>query len=104
MEHLHAASTEQAGTVSGDRVFRELDNRRIGIGPESWVAQVFGVHMTSNAGWVQVAAQNDPMHSVIVRVGPGTTAGDVALALARWSAIGEDERPLVIEAPRLTAH
>ena len=87
-----------------DRVFREVDNRRIGIGADSWVAQVFGVHMTDADGWVQVAPEDDPTHSVIVRVWPGTTGTDVAQALAHWSAVVEEERPPVIEAPRVTTH
>ena len=104
MEHVHATTGTSEFRNVEDRVFLELDNRRIGIGPESWIAQVLGVHTADHEGWVQVASQEHPLHSVVVHIWPDTTAGQVALALSKWAELPVEDRPVMIEAPRVDAH
>jgi hypothetical protein len=104
MQHLNVEPTHFETRDSEDRVFRDLDNRRIGIGSESRTAQVFGVHMIDHEGWVQVAFREDPSESVVVHIMQGTTAGQIALALSKWALTPVDERPILIEARPIDAH
>jgi hypothetical protein len=104
MEHVTGTDAPIGRTPSEDRLFHELDNRRIGIGSESWVAQVFGIHLIGEEGWLQIASREEPWRSVVVHVRPETTAGHVALALARWAECTADDRPFLIDAPRISGH
>jgi len=85
-------------------VFQELDNQRIGLGPDSWVALVLGVHIVGREGWVQVASKDRPSQSVVVHLWAGTTPRDVKLALLNWRQTPAAERPLVISAGRSDVH
>ena len=103
--------TEQTNTLPAaaavdveGRVFRELDGRRIGLGEESWIAQVFGVHSRSGEAWVQITPHNELRSSVVVHMCPDTTPGQVALALTRWGQTPPTERPALIEATPIKAH
>ena len=101
---LHLRDTGVHASEREDQTFRELDGRRIGIGSESWIAQVFGVHMVQSEGWIQIAPKGQPRLSVVVHVWKNTTAGQIAMALTKWAQRPVDERPLVISATAIQAH
>jgi hypothetical protein len=87
-----------------DQVFEELDNRRIGIGPESWVAQVFAVYLASDDVWVQVAAKDNPSETVILHLPPSTTTAQGALALWKWAQTPDAQRDRRIDATSARTH
>jgi hypothetical protein len=87
-----------------DQVFEELNDRRIGIGPESWVAQVFAVYVASGDVWVQVAAKDNPSETVILHMPPSTTTGQGALALWKWAQTPDTLRGRRIDATCARTH
>jgi hypothetical protein len=91
-------------TETTDQVFEELDNRRIGIGPDSWVAQVFAVYVASDDVWVQVAAKDNPSDSVILHLPPSTTPAQGALALWKWAQTPDPWRARCIDATCARTH
>jgi hypothetical protein len=103
MESTFVAVTSESAEPES-RLFREFDNRRIGIGSESWTSQVYGVHVSDQAVWVQVASKETPSRSVVVRLSRDTTPGQVAIALSKWAQLPVESRPLVIEAKPIDAN
>ncbi|HET9831114.1 MAG TPA: hypothetical protein VFP91_05380 [Vicinamibacterales bacterium] len=87
-----------------DRVFEALDNRRIGIGPESWVAQVFAVYVAADEVWVQVAAKDNPTDTVILHLPRSTTTAQGALALWKWAQSPDTPRSRCIAASSARTH
>lgn len=104
MEHLDLPGGFAEGAEREDAIFQQLDNRRIGIGTDSWTAQVCGVHLSDRGAWLQIAPKEHPSESVVVHVERGIAAGQIALALAKWGQIPEGERPLVIHASLITGN
>jgi hypothetical protein len=101
---LHLRETAVQTSEREDWTFRELDGRRIGVGSESWIAQVFGVHMVQSEGWIQIGPKDQPRLSVVVHIWKNTTIAQIAMALAKWAQRPADERPLVISATAIQAH
>ncbi len=103
MEHTEIAAGQEIVNMAG-RLFREFDNRRIGIGAESWIAEVYGVHVSDEGAWMQMASKDTPSRSVVVHLFPETTTGQVVVALARWAQLPVESRPLMIDAKRIDAN
>ena len=87
-----------------DQVFEELNDRRIGIGPDAWVAQVFAVYMASDDIWVQVAAKDNPSETVILHMPPSTTTAQGALALWKWAQTPDTLRGRRVDATCARTH
>jgi hypothetical protein len=87
-----------------DQVFEALNDRRIGIGPDSWVAQVFGVYVASEDVWVQVAAKDNPSETVILHMPPSTTPSQGALALWKWAQTPNTQRDRRVDATCARTH
>jgi len=105
MEPIISSGHEPAEAIEPEAyAFRELDNQRIGLGPESWVALVVGVHILDREGWVQIASKDGALQSVVVHIWAGTTPQHVKLALLKWGQTPAAERPLVINAGRGDVH
>jgi len=104
MDMDNSVAVTPENTDPESRLFREFDNRRIGIGSESWIAQVYGVHVSSDGVWVQVASKDTPSRSVVVHLSRETTPGQVVVALSKWAQLPIDCRPLVIDAKRIDAN
>jgi hypothetical protein len=87
---------ESVDASSADRWFVALDQRQIGSGASSWVAQVMGVHQDRDDVWVQVAPSDDADATIIVHLTPETPLADVLAALARRNP-SLDRRPEIID-------
>jgi len=87
-----------------DQVFAALDNRRIGIGPDSWIAQVFAVYLSSGNVWVQVAPKEHPDESVILQLPRTSTTGQGALALRKWAETPDALRSRRVAATSVRTH
>jgi len=86
---------------AADRLFAELDDRRIETGSTGWVARVLGIHMAQRAAWVQIAPAGGEPWSVVLHLSPQATADHAIAALTAWSRVPSHERPLVVEVMRL---
>lgn len=75
-----------------DRLFRELDNRRIEDGSGGWVAQVQGIHIAKRDVWVQIAPAGEPDQSLVLHLPSRATANDAIVALGDWSKTPIHER------------
>jgi hypothetical protein len=97
---LPAASSPNGSTsldhTAAHRWFEFLDQRRIGAGPDSWVAQVLGVHV-DEAGtvWIQLASVDNPFTAVVLHVSHTTSVDRVISALEERAA--SDTRPEIID-------
>jgi hypothetical protein len=79
-----------------DRWFEALDQRQIGIGAESWVAQVLGIHIDeANTIWIQLTSVDNPYSAIILHVSASTTLDRVIGALA--DRVVSDARPEIID-------
>jgi hypothetical protein len=66
-----------------DHWFVALDQRQIGTGTASWVAQVLGVHRENDDLWVQIAPSVDPDVTIVLRLSPATAVHEALGALER---------------------
>src|SRR5229473_6720864 len=82
---------------AADRLFADLDDRRIETGSTGWVVRVLGIHMLQRAAWVQIAPADGAPWSVLVHLSPQATADHAIAALTAWSQAPSHERPLVVE-------
>jgi len=82
--------------TSADQWFAALDQRRIGAGAGSWIAQVVGVHRDDDGFWVQVSSSEDPFSTIVLHLAPTTPIDDVVTALERHSRSAEG-RPALID-------
>jgi hypothetical protein len=85
---MRATKPESAGqhgeTLSiADHWFVALDQRQIGTGTTSWVAQVLGVHREKDDLWVQIAPSVDPDVTIVLRLSPATPVDEALGALER---------------------
>ena len=88
------ASRSQSAPGPEDRTaaeqwFAALDHCRIGVGADSSVAEVLGIHPDGETFWVQVAQVDNPYNAIILHVSSASTVDDVRAALARRSTRGE---------------
>lgn len=95
---------ETVETTFADQWFAALDQRRIGAGARSWVAQVLGVHCEDDGLWIQLSSSEDPFATIVLHLAPTTPIDDVIAALERHR---YDGRPAIIDVvawktPRLT--
>jgi hypothetical protein len=79
-----------------DRWFEALDQRRIGAGADSWVAQVLGIHVDEvGTIWIQVTSVDNPYTTIVLHVSASTTVERVTVALEEREA--SDSRPEIID-------
>ena len=64
-----------------DSWFFGLDQRRIGNGPDSWVASVTAVRAIGDHYWIQLEEADNPTRSVVLRVTPDATVDHVITTL-----------------------
>ncbi len=82
----HSIATADGGT-DVDRWFAAIDQRQIGTGPLSWVAQVVGIYPDGHDLWVQVSATHAPESTVLLRVSEDSTVESAVTLLreqSRW--------------------
>jgi hypothetical protein len=80
-----------------DYLFAELDHRRVGEGPVSWLTEVAAIHMVRHEAWVQVAPVGESSRSVILHLSARATAKHALATLAAfWSQRVEEAAPQVI--------
>jgi hypothetical protein len=72
-----------------DHWFVALDQRQIGTGTASWVAQVLGVHREKDDLWVQIAPSVDPDVTIVLRLSPATAVDEALGALERRSPVSD---------------
>jgi hypothetical protein len=85
---MHARTPESAGQHGealsiADHWFVALDQRQIGTGTASWVAQVLGVHREKDDLWVQIAPSVDPDVTIVLRLSLATAVDEALGALER---------------------
>jgi hypothetical protein len=86
---------------AADRLFAQLDDRRIETGSNSWVVRVSGIHMVQGSAWVQISPADHATWSVVLHLSPQATADHAIAALTVWSRTPVLDRPLVVEVMRL---
>ena len=64
-----------------DSWFFTLDQRRIGNGPESWLANVTAVRAIGDHYWIQLEEDHNPSRSIVLRVAPEATIDQVIATL-----------------------
>jgi len=77
------------GLTAVEEWFAALDHCRIGIGADSSVAEVLGIHPDGETFWVQVAQVDNPYTEIILHISSTSTVDDVRAALAGRSTRGE---------------
>jgi len=82
-------SPSALGLTAVDEWFAALDHTRIGVGPDSSVAEVLGIHADGDTFWVQVARLDNPYTEIILHISSASTVDDVRDALARRSTLGD---------------
>jgi hypothetical protein len=87
---------ESTGVSSADRWFAALDQRQIGTGASSWVAQVLGVHDGGDELWVQLSPIDNVDATIILRLTPETSLEGVLVALSQRHP-SPDRRPEIID-------
>ena len=97
MATLHTATEKEHHRSRADHWFETLDSQVVGTGPDRWTTMLFGVHELPGGTWLQLAAADDPVQSVILRLSSESTAVLALAALSAWSALPREERPRVIE-------
>jgi hypothetical protein len=80
---LGPASQHGEALSIADHWFAALDQRQIGTGTASWVAQVLGVHRENDDLWVQIAPSVDPDVTIVLRLSPATAVHEALGALER---------------------
>lgn len=88
-------STVPTRLYSADYVVAAFDHRQVGVGTQTWVLEVLGVHRIGTDLWGQIARRCCPEESLIVRIAPGATADDVLHAIA-WTPCGSFPRILAV--------
>ena len=85
-----------------DHLFAELDHRRVGEGPASWLTEVAAIHMVRHEAWVQLALVGESSRSVILHLAACVTAKHALATLAAsWSRTADDAAPEVIHVLQL---
>ena len=80
-----------------DDLFAELDHRRVGEEPASWVTEVAAIHMIQQEAWVQVAPVGESARGVIVHLSTRVTPEHVLATLAAfWAQTADKAAPQVI--------
>jgi len=97
---MHAASLavprpRPVKVASADDWFFALDQQPIGTGPDRRVLQVLGIHRDGGGLWIQLAPDDDPFATIVVRVSAATQLPDVLHALEHRS--HGDGRPEVVD-------
>ncbi|PWT83243.1 MAG: hypothetical protein C5B57_07260 [Blastocatellia bacterium] len=78
-----------------DQLFAGLDRRHVD-GPNcSWVAVVLGIHAGEYDIWIQVAPEDNPANSIVLRLSRWATV-DHALAALQSCTITDETGPRVI--------
>ncbi len=78
---------------AGDRWFSALDGAWIAIGPNDHQIAVLGVHLSEHHIWIQVAVEDQPDCSFVIRVDDATTFDLVKHALG---ALPDVPQPLTV--------
>ena len=87
--------TPSVDRPQADRLFAGIDHRRVEAGARSWIAVVLGIHANDTDLWIQVATQDNPSNSVVLRLSRWATV-DHALNALRTCAITDETQPRII--------
>jgi len=80
-----------------DRLFAELDHRRVGEGPVSWLTEVAAIYIVRHEAWIQVAPVGESSRSVILHLSARATAKHALATLAAfWAQTVDGAAPQVI--------
>lgn len=63
--------------LDADAWFAALDNRLLQLGPDTYIAQVLGIHISHSGLWIQVSCAEDPAMNVVLVVSATTRIDDV---------------------------
>ena len=87
-----------------DRLFAALDAIWIDDPTGDWITEVLGIHASRGEWWVQIAAQANSRHTVLLRLSGSVTIDDTIRTLRWWSLQPVTNRSqLVTVVPRSTA-
>jgi len=92
-ETVQAPDVESA---RAERLFWELDHRRIGDGLSGWVVEILGIHVSTNTHWIQIAPPPDVNHSLVLQVPSSATPGEALAALIAWANSPVEHRRQVV--------
>jgi hypothetical protein len=103
---LQRQSRQHARTVRPrlsreDALFTELDHRRVGNGPDSWIVEIYGIHVEKNQAWIQIAPSTDASSSVLLHIPASCSAHHALAALEAWAEEPRETRSRVIEVMRV---
>ena len=74
---------QQPSITAASEWFEALDQRVIGRGQQSWVANVLGVHGDDRDWWIDVASAANPAVNVVLRLSRRATVFHAVAALRR---------------------
>jgi hypothetical protein len=70
--------------LSFDLLFSGLDGRRIAAGDSTWSIEVYGVHESATARWVQLVLVGGPSHVLAMRLPLKQTVDSALTAITAW--------------------
>jgi hypothetical protein len=97
------AGNDPARLSAADQWFAALDQRQIGTGPRTWVAQVLGVHGGDDDLWVQIAPSVDPGATIVLHLSSATSLEEALRALEH-RAPNVDRKPDIIDLSVTSGH
>jgi hypothetical protein len=77
-------------------IFDALDGRQVGKGDETWTLQVEGVHDDGRDLWIQVARQESPVDSLVLRLSPWATVRHALVALSAFDPFQDAAYPRIV--------
>ena len=72
--------------VTPDRLFEDLDGRRLTVGDKDWCVVVYGVFDEPGRRWVQLALDGSRIEVVTLRLAPTEGLDRAVQSLAQWLA------------------
>ena len=91
----------KAGPTKADRLFIELDQRRINGGARDALVQVLGIHVHTSGSWIQVSLADECPDGVLLHLPLRATVEQALAALTKWALAPPDARPPVVRVMRL---
>ena len=86
------------GHISADRLFADLDQRRIMGDSEDATIEVISIHITQGAGaWVHMEVGGEAKQSVLLHLPHSTTVDQAIAALNAWGQTARERRPRCID-------
>jgi hypothetical protein len=91
----------KAGPTTADRLFIELDHRRISRGAVDTMVEVLGIHVVAGGAWIQVSLSDQRQDGVLLHLPSRATAEQAVAALTAWAGAPTGQRRRVIRVMQL---